>query len=105
MGKYREQESSSGLEEPEMRYEENIKHGFWLRFAVALGTTFVWSIMGVRMSIYGISVNNLWVMGVFIAMSAVAWFGSVKQLIMDSNFSGVLNSLSKDILSGKDMPW
>ncbi len=57
------------------------------------------------MSIYGISVNMLWGMGVFIAMSAVAWFGSVKQLIMDSNYSVVLNSLSEDILSGKDMPW
>ncbi|MHA1613770.1 MAG: hypothetical protein ACTSW7_04575 [Candidatus Thorarchaeota archaeon] len=105
MGKYREQESSSGLEEPEVSYGENIMHAFWLRFAVALGTTFVWGIMGVRMSIYGITVNMLWVMGVFLIMSAVAWFGSVKQLIMDSNFSGVLNSLSEDILSGKDMPW
>lgn len=57
------------------------------------------------MSIYGITVNMLCAMGVFIAISAVAWFGSVKQLIMDSSFSGVLNSLSEDILSGKDMPW
>ncbi len=105
MGKFREQEVSSGLEEPEVSLEESIMHGFWLRFAVALGTTFVWSIMGIRMSMYGISVNMLWAMGVFIAISAVAWFGSVKQLIIDSNFSGVLNSLSEDTLSGKDMPW
>ncbi len=105
MGKYREQESSSGLEEPEVSYEENIMHAFWLRFAVALGTTFVWSIMGIKMSMYGTSVSMLWTMGVFITISAVAWFGSVKQLIMDSNFSVVFNSLNEDIFSGKDMPW
>ena len=59
MGKFREQEGSSGFEEPEVSYEENIMHGFWLRLAVALATTFVWSIMGVRMSIHGITVNML----------------------------------------------
>ncbi len=80
-------------------------HGFWLRFTVALGTTFVWSIMGIKMSMYGISVNMLWALGVFISTSAVAWFGSLKQLIMDSNYSVVLKALSEDILSGKDMPW
>ena len=104
MGKFGK-ESSSGLEEPEVCFEENIMHGFWLRFAVALGTTLVWALMGVRMSMYGISMNMLWVLCVFISMSAVAWFGSVKQLIMDSNYSVVLNSLSEDILSGKDKPW
>ena len=105
MGKFREQEDSSGSEEPEVSIEESIMHGFWLRFAVALGTTFVWGIMGVRMSIYGITVNMLWAMGVILTISAVAWFGSVKQLIMDSKFSVVFNSLSEDIFSGKDMPW
>ena len=105
MGKYREQEGSSGFEESEVIFVENIMHAFWLRFAVALSTTFVWSIMGIKMSMYGISMNMLWAMGVFISMSAVAWFGLAKQLIMDSNYSVVLNSLSEDILSGKDMPW
>ena len=105
MGKFREQEGSSGLEEPEVSYKKNIMHGFWLRFTVALGTTFVWALMGIKMSMYGISMNMLWPMGVFITMSAVAWFGSIKQLIMDSNYSVVLKSLSEDILSGKDMPW
>ena len=57
------------------------------------------------MSMYGMTVSMLCAMGVFIAISAVAWFGSVKQLIMDSNFSVVFNSLSEDIFSGKDMPW
>ena len=89
----------------EVSYEENIMHAFWLRFAVTLGTTFVWSFIGIRMSMYGMTVSMLCAMGVFIAISAVAWFGSVKQLIMDSNFSVVFNSLSEDIFSGKDMPW
>ncbi len=80
-------------------------HGFWLRFAVALSTTFVWAIIGIRMPIYGISMNMLWAIGVFISMSAVAWFGSMKQLIMDSNFSVVFNSLNEDMLSGEYKPW
>ena len=67
-----EEERTSGLDESDARQIWNIMHGFWLRFIVAGGTTSVWWIMCVRMSMYGITTSMLCVTAAFIAVSAIA---------------------------------
>ena len=57
------------------------------------------------MSMYGITVNLLWQMGAFMALSAVVWFSTAKQLYLDSFYSVVLNSPEEDYTLGKDLPW
>jgi len=100
-----EEESSSGLDEPDARQIWNIMHAFWLRFMVAGGTTSVWWIMCVRMSMYGTTTSMLWGTSMFFVMSAIAWISVGKQLYLDSFYSGDLNLLGEEILLGKDKPW
>ncbi len=100
-----EEESSSGLEEPDADQIWNIMHAFWLRFSVALGTTFVCGVLYVRMSMYGATTSMTWMLVSSALISAIAWISSSRQLYLDSFYSGGLNSLSEDILLGKDKPW
>jgi len=100
-----EDERSSGLDGPDTFHEWNTAHGLWLRFLVAAITTSVWAIQWIRMDLYGMTMAQLWGTVAFIGVSLIAWFGFTKQTIADIRFSEVLNSLSEDLVVGKDLPW
>ena len=100
-----EEERMSGLDGPDSFEEWNTAHGLWLRFLVAAITTFAWTILWIRMDLFGYTMAQLWGTVAFFGVSLIAWFSTGKQLYLDSFYSGVLNSSSEEILLGKDPPW
>lgn len=105
MGTFREQEGSSGLEDLDVSRLWNTMHGFWLRFAITAATTTVWVISWIRVSMYGVTMSMLWVIGAFIVLSAIGWFSTGRQLYLDTLYHGGFNSSSDEYSLGKDLPW
>ncbi len=94
-----EDERPSGLdsfERLDISQDWNPMHGFWLRFLIAAVTTSVWTIIWIRMSMYGISTSILWCTGVFIVLSMIAWSGFGRQLHVSSINSDFLASIGRD---------
>ncbi|MFW9844547.1 MAG: hypothetical protein ACFFEV_08220 [Candidatus Thorarchaeota archaeon] len=96
-----EEERESGLDGPDW----NTAHGLWVRFLVAVATTFAGTILWLRMDLYGITMVQFWGMVAFIGVGLIAWFGFTRQAIFDIRFIEALNSINEDILSGENRPW